>query len=138
MAFSAFTSATVLPGSSEAVLAVLLAAYPQHWGVLLLTATAANTAGSLLTLAMGRLYPLQHKIRPRAADWIGRWGSWTLLLAWVPVLGDALALAAGSFKLPLMPSAAALAAGKGLRYAFVVWAVLQTASAAAGKVALYC
>ncbi|MDO4696684.1 MAG: DedA family protein [Neisseria sp.] len=127
MAFSAFTSATVLPGSSEAVLAVLISAYPQLWGVLLLTATVANTAGSLLTFAAGRLYPLRHKINRRAADWIGRWGSWTLLLAWVPVLGDALALAAGSFKLPLMPSAAALAVGKGLRYTVLVWAVLQTA-----------
>lgn len=125
MAFSAFTSATVLPGSSEAVLAALLAVYPQHWAVLLITATAANTAGSLLTLAMGRLYPLRHKISARTAACVERWGVWTLLFAWVPVLGDALALAAGSFRLPLLPSVCALAAGKLLRYAVLVWMVRQ-------------
>ncbi|MDO5059458.1 MAG: DedA family protein [Neisseria sp.] len=116
MAFSAFTSATVLPGTSEAAFLALAAAYPQYDWALWISASTANTVGSVLTYAMGRLFPLRHKISEKAAAYLARWGVWTLLLAWVPLAGDALCLAAGSLKLPFWPSTAALAAGKILRY----------------------
>lgn len=114
---SAFTSATLLPGTSEAVFAAAVAARPQGWAAAWLTAACGNSLGSLTSYWLGRLLPpKQRALPPRAAAWLARYGAWALLLAWVPLIGDALPAAAGWLRLPAWRCALAVVLGKTLRY----------------------
>src|SRR5574343_348978 len=124
LAASAFLSATVLPGNSELALATLLSQAPQLLWPALLVESVANTAGSATSLWLGRRAPAK-ALPPRTARWFARFGPAVLLLSWVPVLGDALPLAAGWLRLPWWPSLLYLAAGKTLRYGFLAWGVRQ-------------
>lgn len=112
---ASFLAATLLPGGSEAVLLAVLAAYPEQRGTALLLATAGNTAGGMVSYWMGRFIPA-HALPPRL-DLMRRHGTPALLLSWVPLIGDALCVAAGWLRLPPWRSAAMMAAGKGARYA---------------------
>ncbi len=121
---SALTSATVLPGTSEAALTAWLYAR-QDWLTAYMVALAGNTLGSLLMYAVGRWLPQRRALPVRAEMYLRRWGAWALLLAWVPLIGDALPAAAGWLRLRLLPCLLALLAGKALRYAAVVYAAAQ-------------
>ena len=120
LAASAFTSATLLPGTSEAALLFFLHHYPAHslagWGA----ASAANTLGSLTSYAIGRFLP-ERRIHARAAGYLKHHGVWLLLFSWVPLVGDALPLAAGWLRLSPWLSALMLLTGKSLRYALIIW-----------------
>ena len=115
---SAFLSSTVLPGSSEALLAAALASSPQTDRALLLVAEASlfNTLGSMTSWAIGRYFP--HKTPESAAlERLRRYGPPALMLAWVPVIGDVLPLAAGWLKVGFWPALLWTALGKTARYA---------------------
>lgn len=114
---ASFLSATLLPGGSEAVLFAVLKLHPTQAPAALLLATLGNTLGGMVTYAMGRLLP-QH-LAPEKSALARRWGSPVLLLAWTPILGDALCAAAGWLRLPPLPCALWMAVGKGARYAAV-------------------
>ena len=125
---SAFLSATLLPGGSEVLLALLVREgeipAPALWAV----ATAGNVLGSLVTFAMGRLLArrvgrrlLDDPRHARALARLRRWGVAALLLAWVPVVGDPLCLAAGWARISLPWSALYIALGKASRYAVLLW-----------------
>lgn len=120
LALSAFTSATILPGSSEATLLALLYAQPTLLWPALLTASLANTAGGLTSLWLGQRAPTPPK-PGRALSWLHRHGAPVLALSWVPLLGDALCVAAGWLRLPWWPCLLWLALGKTARYAVLVW-----------------
>jgi membrane protein YqaA with SNARE-associated domain len=119
---SAFVSATVLPGNSEVVLVAVLKSYPERAAAAIALATLGNTLGSLTTFGLGRLLP-QRPLEGRAGGWVRRYGALTLLLAWLPVVGDALCAAAGWLRVPWLLAAAVIAAGKLLRYLAVAQAV---------------
>ncbi|SNX67469.1 membrane protein YqaA with SNARE-associated domain [Cereibacter ovatus] len=125
LAASAFTSATLLPGSSEALLLAQLttghAAAP-----LVAVAAAANLAGSLVNWALGRFlmrwrdrrwFPVSAGALERAERWYRRHGLWSLLLAWVPVVGDPLTVAAGALRVGFWPFLILVGIGKAGRYA---------------------
>ena len=114
---TSFLSATLLPGGSEAVLATLLLAHPGQAFPALVTATAGNTLGGMLTYYMGRLLP-QH-LAPEKSALARRHGAPILLLAWAPIIGDALCAAAGWLRLPPLACAVWMAAGKAARYVLV-------------------
>ena len=94
--FSAFTSATLLPGTSEAAFAAFLWQRPEAAWAAWLAAGSSNTLGSLTSYWIGCQLPEcgQSKLSPRAVSLLRRHGAWLLLLAWLPVAGDALPLAA--------------------------------------------
>ncbi|MFC3531473.1 YqaA family protein [Vogesella facilis] len=127
LAASAFLSATLLPGSSELALGALLLDRPGLWLLALLVATVANTAGSLSNVWLGRRVP-PRPLPPRAAAWFARFGPAALLLSWVPLLGDALPLAAGWLRLPWWPCLLWIGIGKFARYAVLVAGVQQLAA----------
>lgn len=118
---SAFLSATLLPGNSEIVLAAALkgGAAP---AAAVAVATLGNTLGGLTTYALGRLLPSRLP-ESGAVQRVRRYGVAVLLLAWVPVVGDALCAAAGWLRLNWVGCALAMAAGKAARYAVVAQAV---------------
>ena len=115
---ASFLSATLLPGGSEAVLFAVLKLHPDQAAAAVLLATAGNTLGGMTTYAMGRLVPAKADLARLAA--VRRRGSPILVLAWAPVVGDALCAAAGWLRLPWAACALWMALGKGARYALVV------------------
>lgn len=118
---ASFLAATLLPGGSEAVLLAVLAAYPDKVVPACLLATLGNTLGGLSSYALARWLParLPKSVGLRQLAQVQRWGPISLVLAWVPLIGDLLCVAAGWLRLPLLPSAAWMALGKGLRYGFI-------------------
>ena len=124
---SSFLSATLLPGNSEVVLvAMLLSGLSQPW-LLVLIATMGNSIGGLTNVILGRFFPLREKSRwqEKAAGWLKRYGAATLLLSWMPVIGDLLCLLAGWMRISWGPVLFFLCLGKALRYVLVALATLQ-------------
>ncbi|AKH20031.1 YqaA family protein [Sedimenticola thiotaurini] len=131
---SAFLAATILPFYSEVVLFALL----RDGGdpLLLVTiATLGNTLGAVVNWWLGRfLLHFQDRrwfyFKPeqveRAQRWFQRYGFWSLLLAWAPVVGDALTLIAGVMKVPLWLFLLLVGVGKAVRYISVVYLTAWT------------
>ena len=126
---SAFLAATILPFYSEVVLYALL----REGGdpvALLVVATLGNTLGAVLNWVLGR-YLLHFQDRrwfyfsraqiEKAQRWFQRYGFWSLLLAWMPVGGDALTLIAGVMKVRLWLFVLLVGTGKALRYVSVAY-----------------
>ncbi|ELY3468947.1 YqaA family protein [Cronobacter universalis] len=124
---SSFLSATLLPGSSEAVLVALLVSVKTAPWLLVLTATIGNSLGGLTNVILGRLFPLRESSRwqERAQGWLQRFGASALLLSWLPLVGDLLCLLAGWLRLPWGPVIFFLCLGKALRYIIIAAATLQ-------------
>ncbi|MBE1707075.1 MULTISPECIES: YqaA family protein [Mesorhizobium] len=126
---SAFLAATVLPVSSEAVLAGMIVSGCGDPALLLTVATIGNTLGSLVNWVLGRgidglrnrrWFPVTADRYEQACRTFRRFGEWTLLFAWLPVVGDALTLAAGAARVNLAVFVALVATGKAARYAVIV------------------
>ncbi|WP_245609278.1 MULTISPECIES: YqaA family protein [Vibrio] len=126
---SAFLAATILPFYSEVLLFLLLQQGADPL-VLIGVATLGNTLGSVVNWVLGR-YLLHFKNRKwfyfsqdqidKAQRWFQRYGVWSLLLAWLPIGGDALTLIAGILKVRLAPFLLLVGLGKCVRYIAVVY-----------------
>ena len=114
---SSFLAATLLPGGSEAVLIGVLAANPDSAAIAVAVATVGNTLGGLLSYLLGRLIPQTRPLKGLVA--VRRYGAPVLLLSWVPVLGDALCVAAGWLRLNPRSAILYMAFGKFARYALI-------------------
>ncbi len=111
-------SATLIPlGSEPAVFAVVKANGTLFWSVILV-ATVGNTLGGMIDYWMGyRAKQAFAKEREsRWFAWLSRHGPKTMLLAWLPAIGDPLCTLAGWLKLPFWPSVVFMAVGKFTRY----------------------
>lgn len=115
---SSFLAATLLPGGSEAVLFGVLRMHSGLYWEALAVATLGNTLGGVSSYLIGRLIPV-YKQTPRGLEWVRRYGSPALLLAWVPLIGDPLCVAAGWLRLNPWLSAAFMACGKFARYVVI-------------------
>ncbi|WP_279051986.1 YqaA family protein [Cedecea davisae] len=124
---SSFLSATLLPGSSEAVLVALLVAGSGPASVLVIIATIGNSLGGMTNVILGRFFPqrIQSRWQGKATDWLTRFGPATLLLSWMPLIGDLLCLMAGWLRLSWGPVIFFLCLGKALRYIVVAAATVQ-------------
>jgi membrane protein YqaA with SNARE-associated domain len=128
---SAFLSATLLPTSSEAALAAAMALSDQPLALLIAVATLGNTLGSVVNWGLGRLVAGGQKpwlpVEPARLDRFrrvyARFGVWSLLLSWVPVVGDPLTVLAGLARTPLAAFLPLVAAGKLARYLAVAGVV---------------
>lgn len=123
---SAFLSATLLPGSSEVLLAYLYTSTQHPATLLIAVATAGNTLGGFTSYWLGRYLAYRFPNRTLrekhqiAVTRIRNWGSFSLLLSWVPVIGDPLCVAAGYLKMNAWLALLLLALGKAARYDFVI------------------
>ena len=120
---SAFVSATLFPGASEAVLLALVSSWPDALFTALTVATVGNTLGSMTSYAIGRFFP--KKVSNRALDWLQRWGVYALLLSWLPLVGDALPLAAGWLRIHWFKSLIFIMIGKAGRYTALAFGFTQ-------------
>ncbi len=124
---SSFLSATLLPGNSEVVLVARLLSGVSPALAACIIATMGNSLGGLTNVILGRFFPLREKSRwqEKAVGWLKRYGAATLLLSWMPVIGDLLCLLAGWMRISWGPVLFFLCLGKALRYVLVAWATLQ-------------
>nr|WP_252515364.1 YqaA family protein [Pantoea sp. MQR6] len=124
---SSFLSATLLPGSSEALLIALLIAKKASVYGLIVAASLGNTLGGLTNILLGRLLPLKRQGRwhDTAMTWLHRLGPAALLFSWLPVVGDLLCVLAGWLRFAWLPAMLFLAVGKTLRYIVIATATLQ-------------
>ncbi|WGF91121.1 YqaA family protein [Marinivivus vitaminiproducens] len=122
---TAFAAATILPMQSEAALVGLLLTSDQSPWLLIAVASAGNVLGSTVNWLLGRAierfrdrpwFPAKADALDRAQRWYRRWGKWSLLLSWVPVVGDPLTVAAGVLREPLPVFLLLVAAAKTGRY----------------------
>ncbi|MGJ8687547.1 MAG: YqaA family protein, partial [Spongiibacteraceae bacterium] len=102
--FTAFACATPLPGSSELLLLAQLQA-GLNPAILWLAASLGNVLGAVLNWWLGLKFtsfsdrpwfPFKEQELQRGAHWYARYGRWSLLLSWLPVIGDAITIAAGA------------------------------------------
>jgi len=129
--FSAFLAATILPFSSEVVLAAFYAAGGGDAVLLWSVASLGNVLGAVVNWGLGRYvlhwqgqrwFPFSADQLSRAEAWFARYGTWSLLLAWVPLIGDPLTFAAGILRVNLWLFLILVTIGKAGRYAVVIWA----------------
>ena len=124
----AMGAATLLPLQSEALLVGLLAAQSQPAGWLIAVASVGNVLGSTVNWWLGRSierfrdrrwFPLKEPAFGRAQRWYHRYGRWTLLLSWMPIVGDPLTLIAGVLRERLVSFVLIVAVAKTARYLVV-------------------
>ncbi|WP_339764310.1 YqaA family protein [uncultured Hoeflea sp.] len=118
-------AATLIPAQSESVLAGLILAGGQPVAVLVAVASLGNILGSVLNWLIGRgiekfrdrrWFPASQKQLDRAQQQYQRFGYWSLLLAWVPIIGDPLTLVAGIMREPFWRFLLLVSIGKTGRY----------------------
>ncbi len=132
LAVSAFASATLLPGGSEAVFAGILALGQSPFWLALAVASVANTAGSCANWGIGRYlahwrhhprFPVSAEKLERTADLFRRRGMWLLLLCWVPIIGDPMTVVAGVLRTPFLVFLFLVAVAKTGRYLMIAGVV---------------
>lgn len=121
----ALLAATVVPMQSEAALVALLLAGDQPATLLVVVASIGNTLGAIINWALGRTverfrdrrwFPMSDASLSRAQAWYRHYGRWSLLLSWVPLIGDPLTVAAGVLREPFQTFVLLVAAAKTARY----------------------
>ena len=126
---SAFSAATLLPGSSEALLTGFVATEQGAPALLLTVVTIGNVAGSAVNWGLGRFFihyrdrkwfPVSEQGYHQAVRWYERFGIWTLLLAWLPIIGDPLTVIAGALRTRFLLFLLLVSIGKFGRYLFIV------------------
>ncbi|WP_299982067.1 YqaA family protein [Desulfobacula sp.] len=130
---ASFLAATILPFSSEVVLGYLLA-HDYSPYVTVFAATSGNVLGAVVNYGLGVLGSriVLHKVFSiatleieKAEHRFKRYGVFSLLFAWVPIIGDPLTVAAGILKIHFGLFLLLVSMGKFLRYIIVSWAVLS-------------
>ena len=128
----ALLAATLIPMQSEAVLTGLLLAGNQPVVGLLVSASAGNILGSTINWWLGRhlekyhdrkWFPIKPDQLSRAAKWYHRYGRWSLLLSWTPIIGDPLTFVAGVLREPFWSFMTIVAVAKTARYCIIALAL---------------
>ena len=133
---AAFLAATILPAQSEAGLAglVILGQYHLLW--LIIAASVGNILGAVVNYVIGaglstvkrpNWWPETGQAGQRITAFYQRYGAITLLLSWVPIIGDPLTLLAGVMRLSFPLFFCLVSVAKITRYLVVVWLALQFA-----------
>ena len=128
--FTSFIAATLLPAQSELVLASL--SYRGYYDkiTLLMVATFGNVLGSWINWLMGaylikfkdrRWFPVKEKSIKKYSKIYEKWGVWSLLFAWLPIVGDPLTVIAGIFKTNIWLFILLVTIGKLSRYSVILY-----------------
>ena len=124
-----FLAATILPAQSEMVLAGLKIAGNSNTIELVIVATLGNVLGAVVNWVIGRYlvhfqdrrwFPIKEKMLNKATGFYQKWGVWTLLLAWMPFIGDPFTLVAGIFRTNIWLFLLLVTIGKAARYIAIV------------------
>ena len=130
--FISFLAATILPFSSEFTLAGLITTSNYDNLLLLIVASFGNVLGSVVNWALGfysrnlttkKWFPLKDKQIKNSSKWFSKFGKWSLLFAWVPVIGDPLTLAAGLLRVKFIEFVILVTIGKFSRYFLIYYLI---------------
>lgn len=113
---ASFVAATLFPLPSEAALFAYLKLHPEHAALAVAVATVGNTAGGMTSYALGRLIPPKDM---KGIALVKRWGAPIVALGWLPLVGDALCVAAGWLRIHWAAALGFMAAGRLARYIVV-------------------
>ena len=122
-----FLASTLVPLGSEWLLGVMVL-HGFDAALVVPVATAGNTCGALTSYAIGlwggpflveRLLRISPEVQRKAEERFNRYGSWSLLFSWLPIVGDPLCLAGGVLKTGFWRFTVLVAVGKFVRYALV-------------------
>ena len=125
-----FLAATILPFSSELTLAGLIATSNYDNLLLLIVASFGNTLGSVLNWALGfysrnlttkKWFAFKDKQIEKSSQWFSKFGKWSLLFAWVPIIGDPLTLVAGLLRVRFLDFLISVMIGKISRYLVIFY-----------------
>ena len=120
-----FLAATILPFSSELILVGLIATSNYDNFFLLIAASLGNIFGSVVNWALGfysrnlttkKWFPFKETQIERSSRWFKKFGKWSLLFAWVPIVGDPLTLFSGLLRVRFLDFIILVAIGKVSRY----------------------
>lgn len=132
---SAFLAATILPAQSEAVLAYQLSSARSAVVALVTIATVGNVLGAILNWALGRFFthyrdrrwfPIQTHNLEIAERQYRKYGRFSLLLSWVPFIGDPITVVAGVLREPLWSFILLVTIAKSARYFVIAMAVINS------------
>ena len=133
---AAFLAATILPAQSEAVLAMMILAERYPLAILIGIASLGNVLGSIVNWGLGRgieryrdrrWFPVSPAQLEKAEGWYRRYGKWSLLASWVPIVGDPLTVVAGVLRVPLPTFVALVTIAKAGRYLVLAWLTIEVA-----------
>ena len=125
-----FLAATILPFSSELTLAGLIATSNYDNLLLLIVASFGNVLGSVVNWVLGyysrnltikKWFPFKEAQIERSSKWFSKFGKWSLLFAWVPIIGDPLTLFAGLLRVRFLDFIILVAIGKVSRYLLIYY-----------------
>ena len=131
---AAFLAATILPAQSELGLAGLLVSNSYNTMVLIAVASIGNTLGATINWGLGRgighfknnkWFPASPQRLDMVSEWYRKYGRWSLLLSWVPVVGDPITVAAGLLREPFFSFLILVGLAKTVRYLIVALITLQ-------------
>jgi membrane protein YqaA with SNARE-associated domain len=125
-----FLAATILPFSSELTLAGLVATSNYDNLLLLIVASLGNILGSVVNWILGfysrnlstkRWFPFKDEQIEKSSKWFNRFGRWSLLFTWVPIIGDPLTLVAGLLRVKFVEFLILVTIGKVSRYLVIFY-----------------
>jgi len=127
-----FLAATILPLSSEIVLTTMLITNLFEKNILLIVVSSGNILGSVFNWYLGKKiiifqdrkwFPVSPKQLNKSQKYFQKYGLWSLLLSWVPVIGDPLTLLAGVLKVRFSIFFILVSISKISRYVFILYLV---------------
>ena len=130
--FISFLAATILPFSSELTLAGLISTSNYDNLLLLVFASFGNVLGSVFNWGLGfyarnltikKWFPFKETQIERSSKWFSKFGKWSLLFAWVPIVGDPLTFVAGLLRVRFLDFIILVAIGKVSRYLIVFYLI---------------
>ena len=130
--FISFLSATILPFSSELTLAGLISTSNYDNLILLVVASFGNILGSVFNWSLGfysrnlttkKWFPFKETQIERSSKWFSKFGKWSLLFAWVPIVGDPLTFVAGLLRVRFLDFIILVAIGKVSRYLIIFYLI---------------
>ena len=125
--------ATIIPFGSEAYFITLLSLEKYNHFILFVVASVGNVLGSLFNWICGfyinffikkSWLPINNKIIDRGNKLFKKYGKWSLLISWFPLIGDPITFAAGTLRYPIIPFLVLVSIGKVGRYLIIYLSII--------------